>query len=52
MRTITFQNKVQLALFKCELSGQISDGYWENSVPHNHWRWIVNLKMEVDADRS
>lgn len=34
---VRFRNKVQVALYECELKGQISDGNWENSAPFNHW---------------
>lgn len=35
---INFSNQVQVALFKNELSGQISDGMWENTRPYEHWK--------------
>lgn len=35
---IKFDNQAQVILFECELKGQLSDGYWENARPHNHWR--------------
>ena len=38
MATIRVHNEVQKVLYNCELAGQISDGMWENSVPHNHWK--------------
>jgi hypothetical protein len=28
----------QAALFECELQGQLSDGYWENARPYDHWQ--------------
>ena len=34
---IFVENEAQAALFNDELSGQISDGFWENAAPHNHW---------------
>lgn len=34
--SITFKTPVQAALFKHELSGQISDGLWENT-PNTGW---------------
>jgi len=34
-----------IELWQNEITGQLSDGYWENSVPHDHWMpWS---KMEV-----
>lgn len=38
MGTITFRTEVQAALWKQEICGQLSDGHWENSLPHSHWR--------------
>lgn len=34
---LSFENRVQVELFTCELQGQLSDGRWENSSPHDHW---------------
>jgi hypothetical protein len=36
--TIAFDNQAQVILYECELKGQISDGFWENSRPHDHWK--------------
>lgn len=38
MATINFRNELQKILWECELSGQISDGMWENARPYNHYR--------------
>lgn len=27
-------------IYDYELSGQISDGHWENSRPYDHWKWV------------
>jgi hypothetical protein len=35
---IGFRNSVQVVLWNDELRGQISDGYWENARPHNHYK--------------
>ena len=48
--TIYFENNVQAALYKHELTGQISDGYWENSRPSNHWEAPCRAAVAVDAD--
>lgn len=37
-------------LFEYELSGQISDGKWENSRPANHWKWITDVDFEITHD--
>lgn len=45
-------NSNALALvFNHELSGQISDGYWENSKPYDHWK-AFNCGVEVVDDNS
>lgn len=40
-------NIAQKALMECELQGQISDGHWENSRPHNHWINWCRAKVSV-----
>jgi len=47
MDTLTFRNKIQEALFTCELSGQLSDGYWENTKPFDHWKNWCNCDIKV-----
>lgn len=37
-RTLCVRNEVQAALWTNELSGQISDGHWENARPFDHWK--------------
>jgi hypothetical protein len=45
---LVVRNEAQKILFEKELAGQISDGYWENSRPWNHWRWVGReLVVEV-----
>lgn len=34
---IVFANATQVLLFNEELSGQISDGHWENATPYDHY---------------
>ena len=47
---INFENDIQLALFRLEIRGQISDGFWENCKPEHHW--IVWCDAEATADRK
>lgn len=47
--TIYFENNLQASLFKHELAGQISDGYWENSSPRDHWQRVCRAQVTVDA---
>ena len=36
--TLAFRNADQLAIWKMEITGQLSDGHWENTRPHDHWK--------------
>lgn len=47
---IHFTTKGALAIYECELQGQVSDGYWENARPSNHWKWVTNTKSVYDKD--
>jgi hypothetical protein len=47
-RNIYFRTVSQATLFEHEISGQISDGAWENSGPHDHWQFWCNLNVKVD----
>ena len=46
--TINFRNVIQAALFSCELSGQISDGQWENTKPYDHWKVWCDANVNVN----
>jgi hypothetical protein len=35
---LCFRTMDQVVLFKHELKGQLSDGYWENATPDNHYQ--------------
>lgn len=45
---INFRNVVQAALYKCEITGQISDGMWENTRPYDHWKIWCNANVNVN----
>jgi hypothetical protein len=45
-----FPNAGLKALFDHEIRGQLSDGAWENSTPHNHWLFWCHLNTEVGSD--
>ena len=49
LTTLHFESVAAAFLYKFELSGQISDGKYENSRPSNHWIWITNTKIVVAA---
>ena len=46
-RIINFRNEIQVTLYECELKGQISDGYWEDSRPLDHWICMCKAKAKV-----
>lgn len=48
MNTLRVRNEAQAILFEEELKGQLSDGMWENTTPHDHW--IVWCDAEVVVD--
>lgn len=50
MNVIYFRNNIQAALFKAELSGQISDGMWENTRPNNHWKPWCKAEVGVNPE--
>jgi len=47
MNTITFRTVAQASMFEKELFGQFSDGMWENTQPHDHWKFWSNLSVNV-----
>lgn len=47
--TITFRTAEQAAIFDCELTGQFSDGHWEN-LRGDHW--MVWCKAEVKVGEN
>lgn len=49
---IYFPNVSSAMIFAYELEGQISDGYWENSHPHDHWQWVSNVDVHVDPSKT
>ena len=47
---ISFENVEQKFLYDQELSGQISDGYWENSRPYNHYVKMISAQTIVEPE--
>jgi hypothetical protein len=43
--TITFTSHIHQVLFANEISGQMSDGYWENAKPLDHWKLPCNADV-------
>jgi hypothetical protein len=47
IKTLTVRNIEQQALF-LELDGQLSDGFWENAKPYDHYKPWCEAKVVVD----
>lgn len=47
---IVFATLNQALAFKVEMSGQLSDGNWENSRPHDHWKNMCDAEIGFSAD--
>jgi len=45
--TMTFPSPSAVALWTNELSGQLSDGMWENARPLDHWKFWCRLYVGV-----
>jgi len=50
MSKINFTNNVQKTLWDNELTGQISDGMWENTRPYDHYRFWCKVVSFVNPD--
>lgn len=48
MKHIRLATLTQALLFNLELKGQISDGYWENASPRDHWKAVCSAEVVVD----
>lgn len=48
--TMTLPSKTAVALWVCELSGQISDGMWENASPLDHWRFWTSVDVRFGPE--
>lgn len=49
MAKLYLSSTSQIALWKKELVGQISDGHWENSRPHDHWEFWSDIEVIWDS---
>jgi len=45
-------NNSVMCLYEWEMSGQISDGKYEDSRPHDHWRWVNDVLDIVRDSKS
>lgn len=50
-KILNVRNDVQKALFQTELAGQISDGYWENASPKDHWKFLSGLQVNINPSK-
>lgn len=48
--TMTLSTAAAATLFEHEIKGQMSDGMWENSQPHDHWEFWCDLDVEVGEE--
>ena len=51
-RKIYFPTPGAFAIYMCELLGQVSDGYWENTRPLNHWKWVGDTEAEISDTKE
>jgi hypothetical protein len=51
MNTLVLRNPIQVILWKHEITGQLSDGHWENTRPYDHWREWCNAQVTCDVDK-
>ncbi|NJO58773.1 MAG: hypothetical protein HC836_10625 [Richelia sp. RM2_1_2] len=49
-RKIVFESPVQAVLFMYEIRGQISDGFWENYTPFEHYKPWCQTAVSVGAN--
>ncbi len=51
--TIFFKTVSAQALWEHVITGQLSDGMWENTVPHDHWQfWCYCLQSAVGEENK
>lgn len=51
-KSINFSSVSSFFIYEFELSGQISDGKYENSRPYDHWQWVSyeNMKITINPE--
>ena len=47
--TLTVKNQSQANLYNAEISGQLSDGAWENARPSDHWKAWSDVDIVVGS---
>lgn len=48
--TIFLPTASALALWQHEITGQLSDGMWENTAPHDHWYFWCKLDVQCGRE--
>jgi len=49
-KILAVSNVEQAILWENEIAGQISDGFWENASPRDHWQVWCDAEVIVDED--
>jgi hypothetical protein len=47
--TLTVNNLSQANLYNAEISGQLSDGAWENARPADHWQVWSDINVKIGS---
>lgn len=47
---ITFSSPILAALWTHEVTGQMSDGMWEGTKPHDHWKFWCRLEVKTGSE--
>jgi hypothetical protein len=47
--TLTVKNLSQANLYTAEISGQLSDGAWENARPMDHWQVWSDINVQIGS---
>jgi hypothetical protein len=50
--TITFKTPGAFAIWIAELTGQMSDGMWENTTPYGHWRFWSDCEVQLGDENK
>lgn len=50
--TIFLPTVSALAVWVCEITGQMSDGMWENTAPLDHWQFWCRLDPKLDRGHT
>lgn len=51
-KIIRFRTQDQVNLWNNEITGQLSDGHWENAIPNDHWKVWCDAEAVVDTEKQ